>query len=148
MVMLAQNNESSLVKMAVPIIPMVSDYGFSDTAAMTIEERACANQGMQLCWEYIAQDVKAQWSDPLLFPGKASDELIKKMAPAAIISSEFDIFITETQRMARRMRQNGRLLEFCCIPGITHGAYMDPNLKCYRTFNDCYKQIIDEYVKQ
>merc|ERR1712198_8016 len=148
MVMLAQNDESHLVSAAFPIIPMISDYGWSDTDAMTVEERACVKLGIKLMWKYIAKDLDVQWSDPLLFPSKASDELIKKMPPTVIISAEFDIFLTETERMARRMRQNGRLLELISIPGITHGNYMDPSLNCYKTFHDSYKLAVDEYVKK
>ena len=104
-------------------------------------------KGMHLMWKYIAKDLDADWKDPHLFPSKASDELIKKMPPTIIFSAEFDIFITESERMARRMRQNGKLLEFCCIPGISHGHYMYPQLKCYRVFYDAYKLAVDEYVK-
>jgi len=147
MVVLATRDESHLVKAAIPIIPMISDYGFSDTEAMTLEERMTVKQGMHLMWKYIAKDLDADWKDPLLFPSKASDELIKKMPPTIIFSAEFDIFITETERMARRMRQNGKLLEFCCIPGISHGHYMYPQLKCYRVHYDAYKLAVDEYVK-
>ena len=39
MVLLAQRDESHLVKAAIPIIPMVSDYFSSDGANMTLEER-------------------------------------------------------------------------------------------------------------
>merc|ERR550517_865137 len=39
MVMLAQRKEADMVKAAFPIIPMISDYFFSDPAAMTIEGR-------------------------------------------------------------------------------------------------------------
>ena len=103
---------------------------------------------MEIMWRYIARDIKAQWSDPLLFPSKASDELIQKMPPTVIFSAEFDIFITETERMARRMRQNGRLLELCTMPGVTHGAFVRPDIGAYRAFHDAYKLAITEYVKQ
>ena len=36
--MLAQNEEGGLVKLAMPGVPMVDDYCFSDPAAMTLEE--------------------------------------------------------------------------------------------------------------
>ena len=55
MVMLAQNDESHLVSAAFPIIPMISDYGWSDTDAMTAEERACVKLGIKLMWKYIAK---------------------------------------------------------------------------------------------
>ena len=35
---LARQGEAGLVKLAVPIIPMLSDYCFSDLAAMTVHE--------------------------------------------------------------------------------------------------------------
>ena len=54
MVMLAQRGESSLVKAALPIIPMVSDYFFSDSLAMTEEERLNV-YGMRSAWKAIAQ---------------------------------------------------------------------------------------------
>ena len=44
MVVLAQRDESHLVKAAFPIIPMISDYYFSDTEAMTLEERMTTKQ--------------------------------------------------------------------------------------------------------
>ena len=54
MVMLAQRDESHLVRAAFPIIPMVSDYFFSDPRSMTEEERdnAC---GMRSTWRAIAK---------------------------------------------------------------------------------------------
>ena len=64
-----------------------------------------------------SQDLSNDWSDPLLFPGKAGDDLIQKMPPTVIFSAEFDMFVTETERMARRMRNNGRLLDLCSLPG-------------------------------
>ena len=42
--MLAQKDESSLVKAAFPIIPMISDYFFSDPEAMTVEEKVIGKE--------------------------------------------------------------------------------------------------------
>ena len=44
MVVLATRDESHLVKAAFPIIPMISDYCFSDPEAMTLEERMTVKQ--------------------------------------------------------------------------------------------------------
>merc|ERR1712236_92088 len=49
MVKLAQEGESHLVKLAIPIIPMVCDYAFSDKAAMTKDEAENAD-GMKKIW--------------------------------------------------------------------------------------------------
>ena len=55
MVQLARNGEGHLVKLAVPIIPMLSDYSFTDKAAMTKQEAENAD-GQQKIWRLIAGD--------------------------------------------------------------------------------------------
>ena len=54
MVKLAMENESHLVKAAFPIIPMISDYVFSDPSAMTQEERDSVG-GLRSNWKALAQ---------------------------------------------------------------------------------------------
>ena len=54
MVVLAQRKETNMVKAAFPIIPMISDYFFSDPAAMTTEERV-NQESMKIMWKYIAK---------------------------------------------------------------------------------------------
>ena len=51
---MASNKETDIVKAAFPIIPMISDYFFSDPAAMTLEERQ-NEEGMKVIWRYIAK---------------------------------------------------------------------------------------------
>ena len=53
MVHLARQEESHMVKLAVPIIPMLTDYCFTDTASMTKEEAEHAN-GQQKVWRLLA----------------------------------------------------------------------------------------------
>ena len=40
------------------------------------------------------QDLDADWDSPLLFPDKASKELLAALPPTVVISAEFDMFIT------------------------------------------------------
>ena len=55
MVYLAMQEEAQLIKLAIPIIPMLTDYCFGDPSAMTKEESE--NSGMQrLIWQLIAKD--------------------------------------------------------------------------------------------
>merc|ERR1712038_1942238 len=131
-VLLAQNDETDLVKVAFPGIPMVDDYCFSDPAAMTNEERDTAHM-MRRIWNLLAADMEKQKEDPLLFPGKASFELLEKFPPTIIVEGEFDMFITEATRMAYKLRAAGRLLEFIVIPGSKHGSFMVPMFKCFKT---------------
>ena len=53
MVMLAREDQANMVKLAIPIIPMLSDYCFSDPAAMLKYEAEGAD-GMQKIWRLIA----------------------------------------------------------------------------------------------
>ena len=144
-VLLAQNNETDLIKVAFPGIPMVDDYCFSDPAAMTNEERDTAHM-MRGVWKCIATDIEKQKEDPLLFPGKASAEILEKFPATIIIEAEFDMFITEATRMAYKLRAAGRLLEFIVIPGSKHGSYTVPMVKCFKTCYDAMKLAFEEYL--
>ena len=145
MVILAQNNETDLVKLAIPAVPMISDLCFSDPAAMTEAERKTAFL-MRRTWRCIANDFEAQKNNPLLFPAKASDEIIAKMPPTIIWEMEFDMFITENERMAHRMRKMGRLLEFRVQPGMDHGSWCMPGTKGFIKNTSDYKLAIEQYL--
>ena len=146
MVLMAQRSESSLVKLAMPNIPMISDYCFSDPAAMTIEERQDVF-GLRRIWKNIIPlDFEKQKDDPLLFPSKASNDLIENFPPTIVWSAEFDMFLTETIRMANRLRRCGRLLELVIFPGIKHASNFNPELRCYRVGMDAYKLAVKEYL--
>jgi len=147
MVMMAQKDEGNLVKLAIVGASMIDDYCFGDPKSMTKEERQ-DYKGLRKVWECIAVDINEQRKngDPLLFPAKADDELLAKMPPTIIGGVEFDIFITEATRMARRLRAAGRLLELYIAPGVSHGADMDPDHKVsQRTMKD-YKLAIETYL--
>ena len=144
-VLLAQNDETDLVKLAIPGIPMTDDYHFSDSAAMTKEEREMCPMQRKI-WTLIAADMEKQKQDPLLFPGKASTELLQKFPPTIIFEAEFDIYITEATRMAYKLRAAGRLLELIIIPGSKHGSYYMPGTKCFKVANDAFKLMMQEYL--
>jgi len=146
MVKLAREEESHLVKLAVPIIPMLTDLCFSDTAAMTKFEAEHA-PGQQKIWRLIAgPEFDAMSADALLYPGKADDETLAKMPPTIIWESEFDIYITEATRFANRLRAAGRLLEFVVIPGAKHGSGMVPYHACFNLEREAFRMAIQEYL--
>ena len=146
MVLMAQRGESNLVKLAMPNIPMISDYCFSDPLAMTKEERDDVF-GLRRIWRnLIPTDFEKQMNDPLLFPSKANDEILAKMPPTIVWSAEFDMFLTETLRIANKLRACGRLLELAILPGIKHANNFNPALRCYRLGMDAYKLAIKEYL--
>ena len=147
MVMLAQKDEGHLVKLAIPSVAMIDDYLLGDPKSMTTEERL-GSDSMVKAWECLATDLDEQRKngDPLLFPAKASDDLLAKMPPTIIWEVEFDIFITETTRMARRLRAAGRLLELYICPGMTHGSESDPTLQITKRMIDDYKLALETYL--
>ena len=148
MILLARNDESNLVKLAIPNIPMVSDYAFTmDAAAMTNEEAAQA-QTQQKFWNCVASNMETQKNDPLMFPDKATDEILSKMPPTIVWEAEFDMFITEATRIANRLRAAGRLLELVVIPGIKHASAFNPTFKCLKMEREAYRLAINEYLLQ
>ena len=146
MILLARNEESHLVKLAIPNIPMVSDYSFTtDPASMTTEERDQAAT-QKIFWNCIANDMESEKNDPLLFPDKASDEMLSKMPPTIVWECEFDMFITEASRIAARLRAVGRLLEFVIIPGIKHASAFNAAFTCFELERKAYCLAIQEYL--
>lgn len=146
MVHLARQGESELVKLAIPIIPMLSDYCFGDPKAMTVEEAEQAD-GQRKIWRLIAgPGIEEMSGDALLYPGKADDETLSKMPPTIIWESEFDIYITEATRFAARLRAAGRLLEFVVIPGAKHGSGMAPIFGVFKVESQAFKLAIQEYL--
>jgi len=145
MVMLAQKDEGHLVKLAVPGIPMISDYGFSDVTSMTDEEQEMA-QCQRKLWRCIANDFDVDKENPLLFPAKASNDILAKMPPTIIWEFEFDFLITEATRMANRMRKAGRLLEFRVQPGEFHYSAYIPGTTGYEMNKEDLKLAIKEYL--
>ena len=147
MVMLAQKDEGHLVKLAIPSVPMIDDYCFADPRSMLKQEREYAPV-MKKVWECLATDIKKQRedSDPLLFPAKADDEILARMPPTIIWEAEFDLFITEATRMARRLRSLGRLLELYVAPGAFHGNDRQPDLKIFTEAKRDFKLALDTYL--
>ena len=145
MVMLAQKMEGELVKLAIPSIAMISDYCFGDLASMTTEERETAHLTRKM-WRCISNDLDTEQSNPLLFPAKATDEILQKMPPTIMWENEFDMFLTENTRMAHRMKTAGRLLEYRVQPGMIHTSTAVPGTKGYKGNIEDYKLAIKEYL--
>ena len=145
MVLLAHLDQSHLVKLAIPSQPMVDDYSFGDPLSMTIEERM-DHLERRKAYQLIASDLNSQKTCPIMFPGKASDEILSKFPPTVLDSREFDMFVTETSRLANRLRRVGRLLELVVIPGAVHGSPMCPGLKSSKLWAETMKKCIQQYL--
>merc|ERR1711915_4443 len=146
MVHLATQGESGLVKLAIPIIPMLTDYSFTDPRSMTIAEAENAAL-QQTIWRLVAgPQFEEMREDPMLFPGKVDRDLLIQMPPTIIWEAEFDIYITEARRFADRLNEVGRLLELVVIPGAKHGSGMMPQNACFHFEREAWTLAIQEYL--
>merc|ERR1712240_262012 len=103
---------------------------------------------MRKIWQAIGgPDFEAKRQDPLLFPGKASPELLAKMPPTIVWEDEFDMYITPATRFAHKLRTAGRLLEFVVIPGAKHGSGMMPQFSAiWKLTREAWRVAIQEYL--
>lgn len=69
MVLMAQRDETNLVKLAMPQVPMIGDLVFGDMAAMTNEERMNAPLVRKM-WLCIANNFEEDRHNPVFFPTK------------------------------------------------------------------------------
>jgi len=148
MVKLAMMGEGDLVKLAIPSIAMLDDYEFYSKESMTKQEQEGA-YAMQRMWRAVGGpdfEAKRAKADPLLFPGKANDELLAKMPPTIVWESEFDMFVTPACRFAAKLRAAGRLLELVVIPGAKHGSGMMPKFKVFKLEQEAWRLAIQEYL--
>ena len=141
MVLIAQRNESHFVKLAMPIVPMTDGDSFCSKNLFSI-----INFNLRKIWTLIAQDIQEQKNDPLLFPGKSSDQILKSMPPTIIWETEFDIFIEESTRLADRLKSAGRLLEYVVFPGQTHESWINPRFECHESVFDAFTLAIQKYL--
>ena len=144
-VLLAHCEQSHRIKLLLAGICMVDDYCFSDPAAMTSNEMK-HHMVIRKTWEQIAADMEKQKTDPMLFPGKASDAILAKFPPTIIFEGEFDMFLTEASRLASRLREAGRLLEFIVFPGARHETVLFPDFRTGEMFNGTIKNALKEYL--
>jgi acetyl esterase len=102
---------------------------------------------MRRYWDwYVPQ---ARRSDPLAVPLKASDELLRGLPPLFLVGAGLDCLLSETTRLADRLRALGRHDVSHVYPGVIHGflqmdqflstaraALADAGVAC-RTFSNC-----------
>ncbi|MFC3572233.1 alpha/beta hydrolase [Streptomyces yaanensis] len=61
-------------------------------------------------------------ADPLVSPAHPSDTAdLRGIAPALVVTAEYDLLKAEGQRYAERLREAGALVEYYDVPGADHG---------------------------
>merc|ERR550519_2686186 len=90
---------------------------------------------MQKIWHAIAgPDFESKKKDPLLFPGKASPELLAKMPPALVWEDEFDMYITPATRFAHKLRTAGVQFPRCDHPFHNQQDLEDQEVQVHQFF--------------
>jgi len=56
-----------------------------------------------------------------LYPGRITDEFMKKIPPFAVWTSEFDGMRRDNLKIAERGKAVGKLLDLSNMPGVLHG---------------------------
>jgi len=127
--LLAQKGESSLVKLLLPLAPLLGEIPGTEEE-MTDEERLQAPM-VAAVWKHLSgkeakeeemegkelKKEKEGKKDSLLYPGRAPWEVFHLLPPTLAIDYEFSPTLTGSTRLATRIRAAGRLLEHAVIPG-------------------------------
>lgn len=99
-------------------------------------------------YKLLATDFDKQQNDTNLFPGRCSDEELKKLPPFAIWTSEFDFYRRDNIKMGDRAKKVGKLLDISDMPGVIHG-YQLMNFHTDETkwFYEEEKQAFDLWIR-
>lgn len=69
-----------------------------------------------------ATDFLKQKDDDQLYPGKASDDILRQYPPTFVWTQEFDVFRRCSEKAAARLKNVGRLIDISIMPGCQHGC--------------------------
>ena len=75
---------------------------------------------MTAIYKLHATDFEAQANDDQLYPGNASDDIMRKYPPVVVFTQEFDFLRRDNEVFAERLRKVGKLVDIQVMPGCTH----------------------------
>ena len=101
---------------------------------------------MNFMYQLIANDIKKDEKDKYLFPTLMSDEMASNFPPSVILTTEFDLFRRHAEELASILEKNGKLLDFGCHPGVTHGWYFDFNHPTSHLVWEDMKNILEKWL--
>lgn len=70
----------------------------------------------------LASDYANQANDDQLYPGNASDAIVKQLPPTCVFTSEFDFLMRDSKKMADRLKKFGKLIDIFVMPGCSHAC--------------------------
>ena len=72
----------------------------------------------------LSEDLVTQRNDPYIYPIKMQNDVIKKLPNTLILTSEFDFYRRDSSKLAEKLHEFGRLIDFGVLPGLNHGSIM------------------------
>ena len=116
--MLAERDESHIVKFQYQQIPMVENIWNGEHELQNEIEEAC--KGFQEgVYNNLDQDCEKRY---FVEPNLAPEELLAKCPPTLILTSEFDMYRRLAERAAEKFERAGKLLELGILKGVHHGS--------------------------
>jgi len=143
---LVRQGHEDAVKLCLAIIPMVSDRHVRKDPALELEGMDIqAGMELEFIYKYLARDgdVSQHLQDPNWFPILGVNE---RFPPTVVMTAEFDTFRGHAEEFAEKLHQHGRLREFVCHPGVTHGYYMDMEHSAAGMFWEDSKSILTTWL--
>merc|ERR1712224_357559 len=97
----------------------------------------------------LAKDYPNQMEDTDLFPGLISDDILSKVCPVAIWTSEFDFYKRDNLVYYERLKKLGKTVELCNMPGTPHGFQLFyPGKPEFNWFFEEEKLVFDTWVNK
>lgn len=119
---LAKNDESHLVKSMFLTCPMLSNETSKVSKRKLNLFEKIGFGDMQNLYKMMATDWENQQADYHLLPGRMPEEMLRKLPPTIIWTSEFDMIRRDAVAMVDRMTKAGApLLDWLSVPGGAHG---------------------------
>jgi acetyl esterase/lipase len=91
-------------------------------------------------------DWEKQQNDDQVFPGRTTDEILKKYPPTVIWTAEWDFLRRDCEVFAERLKKHGKLAEFSMMPGRAHGFQQFGNSQETTWFEEEEKLAFDHLV--
>lgn len=119
---MAKNDETNLIKNMWLMCPMLSN----ETANVPFEQLNFSEKvgfgDMQNLYKMLATDWDKQQSDFHLLPGRMPAEMLKKLPPTIVFTSEFDMIRRDAVKFISRMEEAGNpCIDWLSVAGGAHG---------------------------
>jgi len=146
-ILLAKANKVHMVKAQFLWTPMISNE-CSRTPKEDIHSYELGVDGLTPMFRLLGTDHDNQLEDEQLFPGRCSDEILKKLPPIAIFTSEMDMLRRDCFALKERCMKHGKLLDINDIPGCMHANMGEnPESEGYKYFFDCQFKGFEAWIK-